>query len=648
MAMNRRVFLAGAGGTALAGFAAAAGTSAGAMEMEGTFPGGTLDLHTVPKFVTPLVVPPAMPTSGRNSYSIAVREFMQQMLPAGYPPTKVWGYGSTTDAATFHSPTYTIEAERGVSIEVTWINELQNATGNYLPHLLPVDPTLHWANPAGPRDMRPRFEATPGPYTGPVPIVAHVHGMANVEDWSDGYAEAWYLPAAANIPPGFFTTGTWYDFFKAKSGGAGWGPGRATYRYPNTQRPAMLWFHDHALGLTRLNVYAGLAGLYVIRSTNPADHPTVAGSNAAATLPNGIYEIPLAIQDRSFNADGSLFYPASRTAFDRYAGPYIPATAVPPIWVPEFFGHCMVVNGRTWPYREVEPRRYLLRILNGCNSRFLILTFSDQKARMWQIGTDGGYLRAPVRLTQLVLAPSERADVIVDFADFAPGDAVILQNIGPDAPYRGGDDGEAADPRTTGQIMQFRIGARPPGQDPTTLPDQLVMPAIPTLEGGRERPLALIESMATTPSGEEFPAEVVLGTIDPALPLPAGITALKWHDDITENPASGDIETWALYNYTADAHPMHVHEVLFQVISHQAFDRHSGKLVGQPRKPRPEENGWKDTVTALPGEVTRVRMRFVKEGQYVWHCHIVEHEDNEMMRPFRIGPMQPGQPGKPM
>ena len=151
--------------------------------------------------------------------------------------TKVWAYGSTTDDGSFHTPSCTIEAVRGTPIEVAWINELKDADGRYLPHLLPVDPTLHWANPPGPRDVRPTFARTPGPYTGPVPTVTHVHGMEGVEDWSDGYAEAWYLPAASNISPDYASEGTWYDFFRTKSGGMGWALGQATYRYANTQRP---------------------------------------------------------------------------------------------------------------------------------------------------------------------------------------------------------------------------------------------------------------------------------------------------------------------------------------------------------------------------------------------------------------------------
>ena len=642
MRIDRRLFLAYVGGTVLTAFAIDDSSNAEAIAI--SVPGGTLNVRNVPKFVTALPVPPAMPQSGPSAYSIAVRQHSQQILPQPLPMTKVWAYGSTTDDGSFHSPSCTIEAVRGTPIEVAWINELKDADGRYLPHLLPVDPTLHWANPPGPRDMRPTFARTPGPYTGPVPTVTHVHGMEGVEDWSDGYAEAWYLPAASNISPDYASEGTWYDFFRTKSGGRGWALGQATYRYANTQRPSTLWFHDHTLGITRLNVYAGPVGFYIIRSDAAGDHPTAAGANATAVLPSGDYEIPLAIQDRSFNADGSLFYPDSRRLFDRFAGPYIPDGNVSPIWVPEFFGNCMVVNGRTWPYHLVEPRRYRLRILNGCNSRFLVLKFSNPRVDMWQIGTEAGYLRAPVRLTRLLLAPAERADVIVDFAKVRFGENISLQNLGPDGPYQVDSIRSPADPRTTGQVMQFRLNRKLASPDTTTHPSQLAMPSIVPLEGGTERRLALLETMTVTPAGQELPGDMALGAVDLAVGLPKGITAVKWHEAVSENPSSDDIEVWAIYNFTPDAHPMHVHEVSFQVVDRQRFDAKSGLPAGKKRPPRPEENGWKDTVIAYPGEVTRIRLKFTTAGQFTWHCHIVEHEDNEMMRPYRIGPLQPGQP----
>ena len=294
-------------------------------------PGGTLLPGAIAKFVTPLVIPPAMLNTGTaNEYSIAVRQFTQQILPSGMPPTTVWSYGATNNlAGTLNYPAFTIEATRSLQTTITWVNGLVDGSNNFLSHLLPVDPTLHWANPPGGntgRDTRPIPPTTPGPYTGPVPIVTHVHGMEGVSDWSDGYAEAWFLPAAGNIPTGFATVGTWYDFFKTKSG-LDWATGTAKFKYPNTQRPSTAWYHDHTLGMTRLNVYAGPAGFYIIRSTDPADEPTMT-AGGPAVLPGPApqlgdapgttyYEIPIAIQDRSFDLGGSLFYPNTRGVLRR-------------------------------------------------------------------------------------------------------------------------------------------------------------------------------------------------------------------------------------------------------------------------------------------------------------------------------------------
>ena len=227
-----------------------------------------------------------------------------------------------------------------------------------------------------------------------MPIVTHLHGAAGVGDESDGYAEAWYLPAASNIPAGYATEGTWYDFFAGKANskfGVAWGPGFAIFQYPNDQRESTLWYHDHALGMTRLNVYAGPAGFFLVRGGPEGDKAVLdSRTNTTAVLPSPApnesdmfppnktyFEIPIAVQDRAFNTDGSLFYPDTRAFFDGYAGPYIPDTDVSPIWNPEFFGNMIMVNGNTWPFQTVEQRRYRLRFLNGCQSRFLILDFSQ-------------------------------------------------------------------------------------------------------------------------------------------------------------------------------------------------------------------------------------------------------------------------------
>jgi FtsP/CotA-like multicopper oxidase with cupredoxin domain len=566
----------------------------------------------------------------------------------------VWSYGATNSLATLNYPAFTIEAERGVPTTVTWINGLVDGSGNYLQHLLPVDPTLHWANPPGGtagRDTRPTFTSTPLPYAGPVPIVTHVHGMGNVEDWSDGYAEAWFLPAAGNLPAGFATVGTWYEFFRGKAAAAGvtkWGAGFATFRYPNDERPSTAWYHDHTLGMTRLNVYAGPAGFYIIRSDDPADSPTVAGGAAAVlpgnNVPGSAYEIPIVIQDRSFNLGGGLFYPDSRAFFDGFIGPYIPTTDVSPFWNPEFFGNCIVVNGNTWPFLEVEPRRYRFRLLNGCQSRFLILRFDDPKVDVWQVGNEGGFLRAPVRVTELLMGPAERADVIVDFSQVKFGTRVTMTNRGPDAPFGGGGF-RPSDPQTTGLVMRFIVNQPlAAGGDPSTPPANLVMPAAPPIPAGSTRSVALLERMSASPGVPPIPVETLLGTFDPAVGLPAGVTARKWEDPVTENPEVGGSETWEISNFTADAHPIHIHEVFFEVVNRQRLDKKTGLPIQTARPPEPTENGYKDTVIAYPGEVTRVRMTFSNAGQYVWHCHIVEHEDNEMMRPYRVGLPQDGEP----
>ena len=649
-----------------------------------------LDPATIAKFGTPMLVPPAMPRAegpdGIDYYEISMRQFEQQILPDGLPKTTVWGYGpvaaASADALMIHNaPSLTIEATHGVPTRVKWINDLCDENGAHLPHLLPVDPTLHWANPQGKeagRDTRPVFTETPGPYTGPVPIVTHVHGAVGVGDESDGYPEAWYLCDGPVV--GYARNGTWYDFFAAKAKnelGVEWGDGFAIFQYPNDNRACTLWYHDHTLGMTRLNVYAGPAGFYLVRGGDAGDSAvTDSRTGSPAILPGPApaegdapdtryCEIPIAIQDRAFNEDGSLFYPSDRAYFDGIVGPFIPeGDGISPIWNPEFFGNTIMVNGATWPYLEVERRRYRLRFLNGCQSRFLILDFGAiDGVRVWMIGSEGGFLREPVNISsatgagRLVLGLAERADMIVDFTDVPEGE-YVLGNVGPDEPYGGGepgDDFEPSDPETTGVIMQFRVVAAT-GTDDTTPPEYLVLPALEVLPTESvTRKLALIEvmGMGRGEAGEEIegPAEAVLGIVnDDGEPEP-----LEWADEVTENPAVGATELWEIYNTTADAHPMHVHETVFELVNRQPLAMEEDELaepltpVGEPTGPLPHEAGFKDTVIAYPGQVTRIRARFGRAGQFVWHCHIVEHEDNEMMRPFRIGPEQAGQPApKPM
>ena len=690
--ISRRTFLKYTGGTTLTLFATGVGGLRRAIAE--AIPGGTLDPASVAKYQTPLLIPPVMPVAGTirmkggqnaDYYEISMKQFAQQILPAGLPATTVWGYGAASTASKrglllHNAPSLTIETKRGRPTIVKWINDLKDANGNYLPHLLPVDQTLHWANPPGgnnARDTRPTFTSTPGPYTGPVPIVTHVHGAVGVSDDSDGYAEAWYLPTANDIPAGYATEGTWYDFFKNKVGdaygGILWGPGYAVHMYPNIGRPSTDWYHDHTLGMTRLNVYAGPAGFYMIRGGPEGDTAVLdSRSGTVAMLPGpapkendpfppnkSYYEIPIAIQDRSFNADGSLFYPDTREFFDGIAGPYIPDTDISPQWNPEFFGNMIMVNGNTWPFQVVEQRRYRLRLLNGCQSRFLILDFdSIPGVEVWTIGNEGGFLAAPVNLTagngnRLLMGPAERADLIVDFTNVPVGNWT-LGNVGPDEPFGGGVPGvdfPVADAATTGQVMQFQVTPSL-APDPTTPPQFLLLPAIAALPAATvTRPLALLEEMSAF--FDDAPAETLLGTIagDPNV-APGVWTKRLWMEPVTENPAVGATEIWEFYNATGDGHPMHVHEVVFEVLNRQDIfvDEETQQVQvvpgSVPIPPEPWETGYKDTVIAYPGQVTRIRAQFNTPGQFVWHCHIVEHEDNEMMRPYRIGPVQTGEPGQ--
>lgn len=611
-------------------------------------PGGTLDPTAIQKYGTPLVIPPAMPPTRMKPetdyYEIAVRQFEQQILPRDLPPSTVWGYGAIHQPESFNYPAFTIEASHRRPIRIKWINSLVDRNGDFLPHLLPVDQTLHWANPPGGEQGRDSHGTDPGPYRGPVPIVTHVHGN-HTFDYSDGYSEAWYLPDARNIPAGFAREGSFYDYFRAKSPlGDRWGPGNAVFEYPNDQRAGTQWYHDHTVGLTRTNVYAGPVGFYLLRG-GPGDMPKGHLPGPAPQVGDRpgrrYYEIPLAVQDRSFNDDGSLFYPATRAFFDDFSGPYAPDTDVPPTWNPEFFGNVIVVNGKAWPVLAVEPRRYRLRILNGCNSRFLIFKLvstplaprpASAALPLWVIGEEGGFLPAPVQLDQLLMAPAERADVIVDFTGLPAGKEIYLINEGPDAPFKG-QPGTFADPATTGQVMKFKVVPLT-STDSSTPPNRLTLPTLSPIGAHSNRRQVSLNERFSADTQATGPIAALLGTLRGSAPNP-----LTWDDPITENPAVNAVEVWEIYNFTMDAHPIHIHEVQFQVVDRQ-------KIVGNPRPPEPWERGFKDTVIAYPEEITRVKAKFDLPGRYVWHCHMLEHEDNEMMRPYHVGPIHPPPPAR--
>jgi FtsP/CotA-like multicopper oxidase with cupredoxin domain len=741
---------------AAAGFLAVSSTSAAPVA------GGTLDPTTIPKYVTPLVIPPVMNNDGTaNSYDIAVREFKQQVLPGGiwntlngrkdkFKPTRIWSYGPADDPlptkgvapaanSQFNYPAYTIEAEADQTVNVRWINDLVDDEGNFLNHLLPIDQTAHWANPQMDcRTGEPRTDCAGNsqePYYGPVPIVTHVHG-AHVGPESDGYPEAWWLPAANDTPEGWATSGTLFDDVTGTNDGS---LGYVDFSYPNTQPAATLWYHDHTLGMTRNNVYAGPAGFWLLRGAYgevgdssketageewdgilPGPAPVAGQGVLDLNVPgnpvrNAIREIPVVIQDRSFNNDGSLFYPRARAFFEGLEKgdlkiPFIgdsegKPSDVLPIWQPEAFFNVMVVNGVSWPELEVAPALYRLRLLNGCNSRFLWLKFDNPDVKVWQIGAEQGYLEAPVDMNaldldgrgdgkaQVLMALAERADVIVDFRGLADGVTFELTNIGPDEPFGGGTPGvdfEQADAATSGKVMRFTVNADllgasptdPGGDTPATDPGNLVLHAeAPLGDTDSTRNVSLNEAeselvciieneargtikYAGTPDEEgdcpdgsvHFgPTEALLGTVNGSGSTATG-NPLKWTEasdpanqaigitlnnganvvvNVTENPVLGETEEWTIYNFTADAHPIHLHLVRFEVLGRARLD--GGLSAAGSNDPLPWETGYKDTVISYPDEVTTVKARFDIEGLYVWHCHIVEHEDNEMMRPYFVG-----------
>jgi bilirubin oxidase len=596
----------------------------------------------VPKYRTELNRLPVMPSRNRSGhgdvdvYEITARQFTQQVLPHGYPRTTLWGYGAAGAPGTLHAPAHTIEARVGRPVRVTWTNGLVDAQRRPLPHLFTVDPSLHWANPGGGvhgRDSRPTFTSTPAPYTGPVPLVTHLHG-AHVTQESDGYPEAWTLPDAVGIPAHYATTGSWYDRYRRESEarhGVPWRPGSSVYQYSNDQRAAALWYHDHVLGMTRLNVQAGLAGMYLLRG-GVTDLPP-------GVLPSGDAEIPMVIQDRCFDTDGSLFFPDSRTFFGDTTpgGPWLPTSDVPPYWNPESFGNTMLVNGSTWPVWHADRKRYRLRLLNSCNARTLVLKIvADPLAKrpapaalpIWQIGSDGGFLPRAVELDQVLLAPAERADLILDFGKVPAGTTFYVINEGPDVPYHGGvpdADFVAADHWTSGQVMKIVVG-RGPAHDPSVPPAELHLPRVAGLGPARQSfTVSLNEADSSS-----FPGAPIVGALGSVNPDGTGAMEM-WSDPVSVKPIAGAVGEWDLVNLTEDGHPIHIHQTQFQVVSRTAAD-------GTVRGPEAWETGFKDTVIAYPGERTRLKARFDLPGRYVYHCHILDHEDNEMMRPLDVQP----------
>jgi spore coat protein A, manganese oxidase len=493
-----------------------------------------LDPNSLARFVDPLPLPqiaqpvghrpvPGSPSEQAPFYRVAMRAISSK-LHRDLPPTNMWSFGGSVPGPIF-------DTRSGQGLLVEWVNELPQK------HFLPIDHSLHGAEKGTPE----------------VRGVVHLHGGKTPPE-SDGYPEDWYVPGKSR-----------------------------TYYYPNHQDPALLWYHDHTMGINRLNIYAGLLGLFVIRDS----------VEDALNLPSGKYEIPLVIMDRDLRPDGQLSYPVS------------PDPERP--WVPEVFGEAHLINGKLFPYLEVEPRKYRFRILNGANGRFYRLSLSPA-VEIHQIGTDQGLLSAPVAVKNVQLAPGERADLVIDFATHG-GAQILLQS-------------------DSFTLMQFRVSATP-ASEPGTLPATLrPVPRLAESSAIKTRRLTLDEQ-------QNMVAES-MGML---------LNKTPWHMPITEKPVLNTSEIWELVNLTDDVHPIHLHMVRFQILDRRRFDGFEYITTGNLRyispatPPDANELGWKDTARVNAKTVTRILVPFVGyPGRYIWHCHILEHEDNEMMRPYEVLP----------
>ena len=617
-----------------------------------------LDPESQPKFVNSLPVPPVIDATKPGTQVLQIQQTPQWLGLIGTDGsgdgvadpllTTVWGYGQPGKATTYPGPT--IVAHTGQPIQVMWQNQLPQ-TG----HLLPVDTSIHLAMP-----LRKTLDK------GYVPIVTHLHGGHSASS-SDGLPEAWFTQNFAERGPDF---------------------GGQVLTYTNSQQSATLWYHDHTLGITRLNVYAGLAGFYLLRDDNEENLVS------SGVLPARQFEAGAAIQDRAFTQDGQLYLPAfaddpipgtNETVKDALGPDF---TGTYPSIVPEFFGDFILVNGMAWPKFDADPGQYRLHLLNGSDSRFYSLQLDNAFVKVTLIGSDGGLLPRAVTILdgdgvqepgeKLVLAPGDRADVVFDFSALQlRGQSVTLLNNGPAyEPFKGlAPDGslaggvQAAQPTdTVGQVMRFNIGQVDLLPNSATVTDGTNLnPGFAPLSesaAAHVRKLGLFEG--TDAQGHVTPTlGVAEDTTDiDGNPVPFG--PLLWDDPVTETPALGTTEVWQIYNFTADAHPIHLHLTQFQLLGRHEISFLDANDDGIPDNIRGTSKltvgsdpsvddvlqkmslplsamdmGWQDTAWVGPNELMTVIGRFDLPGEYVWHCHILSHEDNEMMRPFIVsGPGQ--------
>jgi len=520
-------------------------TGGGAFQGDGSTCAASECTIQLTPFVDPLPIPDiATPDSGSiggvAEYTITMTEFQQQ-LHSELPPTTVWGYGDGFDPPHFPGPV--IVARTGDPVTVHWENDLRELGTSVLR-------TNHYLAQSA-DDLICTHGAEDEAKT-----VVHLHG-GHVPAEIDGYPEDTFLPGDAG----------------------------QTFVYPNNQQASLIWFHDHALGITRLNVYMGLAGGYIIRDD----------VEDAVNLPAGEYEVPLVIQDRKFNPDGTFYYPGT--------------------WQDMFFGDKVLVNGGVWPYLDVRQGKYRFKLLNGSGSRVYTLSLNPPSGLMTftVIANEGGLLETPARgVSQLTIGPGERYEVVVDFAAYSDGDEIFLENNAP-APFPNGSVDLT-------QVMKFTVNNLVGHTDP--VPDTLR-----PIERLQETDAVMTRDFELRRSGQDACGRAFWE-----------INGLHW-DDIREYPELGTTEIWRFINDSGVSHPMHMHLVFFQVLDREGFTVGTGGEIlpeGNPQPPGAEERGWKDTAMVGPNEILRVIARFDDyKGLYAYHCHILEHEDHEMMRQFQ-------------
>jgi len=600
---------------------------------------------TVPRVLAPTVVRDFSGRVIRHDYAMSQNVIRAQMLPPGFPQTTQWAFGgrckipgSSLTEFVASSPGPTFENTRGIPAQVTWRNQITR------PHIFAVDPTIHTANPNAMEHPGTPYNPFPPGYEAaqsPVPVVTHTHGLV-VKPQFDGTAEEWFT-AIGHKGASYVSN---------------------VYEMPNEQPSTQLFYHDHAMGITRLNVMAGLVGAaYFIRDPNsPLDRPD-------SPLPRGEFEIPLAISDRAFFTDGELDFPRVSD------NPHLA------YWQAEDESNVVIVNGRVWPNLNVKRRQYRFRLLGASNMRVWQFQFelnqvgSGTFLPFTVIGSDGGYLPEPKVIDRVIMGITERNDILVDFSQFPAGTQIFMRNT-----LAIDDDGEiiVPDPATVGQVMRFTVVNSTPVPPPVL--DKRLFPPRATLTPNAPKRTKV--TVRFRDDAEHVTPTDRMRTID----------GLMFTSPGTEFPLIGSTEQWDIVNTNdpdddadAGAHMIHLHLLEFQVLNRQRFDNErflqdwflfnghrvmtrpivlpmGGYLEGDPIPPAPNETGWKDTVRADPQHVTRIVTRWapqelsasgVQPGQnlypmdvefpsnrdtwtspgYMWHCHMLGHEDHDMMRP---------------